>query len=169
LTRRSRRSVGAKKHALVGGPDCVKDGVQVFAIALAPPGLWIRLFRLAAVSREQLREGSALSNRDFDSTPAGVCVSVKRGLWTVARFGLLGTPGCHPLNRRACVGEGKIEWALDYSTGRRELSRRGHDRSYSLQASLRWRCFAFHTPAMARASSAAPKRAPMKATGLRVL
>ena len=41
--------------------------------------------RTAAVSREQLREGSALSNRDFDSTPAGVCVALTRGLWMAAR------------------------------------------------------------------------------------
>jgi hypothetical protein len=54
-------------------------------------------FRLAAVSREQLREGSALSNRDFDSTTAGVCVTVRRGMPTAAhvaaRPGLLGTLG----------------------------------------------------------------------------
>jgi len=31
----------------------------------------------AAVSREQLRQGSALSNRHFDSTTAEVCASIK--------------------------------------------------------------------------------------------
>ena len=53
----------------------------------APPGCrYVRLSLLAAaVSREQLREGSAPSNHDFDSTPAGVCVTVKRGLWMAAR------------------------------------------------------------------------------------
>jgi len=39
----------------------------------------------AAVSGEQLREGSALSNRDLDSTTAGVCVTVRRGLRTAVR------------------------------------------------------------------------------------
>jgi len=40
-----------------------------------------RSSRLAeAVSWEQLREDSALSNRNFDSTTAGVCVTVKHGL-----------------------------------------------------------------------------------------
>lgn len=34
----------------------------------------------AAVSREQLREGSAPSSRNFDSTTAEVCVTVKHGL-----------------------------------------------------------------------------------------
>jgi hypothetical protein len=33
----------------------------------------------ARVSREPLREGSAPSNRNFDSTRPGVCVTVKRG------------------------------------------------------------------------------------------
>jgi hypothetical protein len=53
----------------------------------APPGCgYVRLSLLAAaVSRAQLREGSAPSNHDFDSTPAGVCVTVKRGLWMAAR------------------------------------------------------------------------------------
>jgi hypothetical protein len=44
-----------------------------------PPAM--RGLRLAAtVSRERLREGSSLSNRNFDSTTAGVCVTVKHGL-----------------------------------------------------------------------------------------
>ena len=48
------------------------------------------------MSREQLREGSAPSNRNFDSTAAEVCVTVKHGLRLavrVARPGLLGAPG----------------------------------------------------------------------------
>jgi hypothetical protein len=48
------------------------------------------------VSREQLRDGSSLSNRNSDSTTAGECVTVKHGLrktYAAARPGLLGTPG----------------------------------------------------------------------------
>src|SRR6516225_1371564 len=45
------------------------------------PRVFQHLSRLtAAVSREQLREGSALSNRYFDSTTAGVRVTLKQGL-----------------------------------------------------------------------------------------
>ena len=46
----------------------------------------------AAVSQEQLREVSAPSNRNFDSTTAGVCVAVKRGLRLAVR---VARPGRH--------------------------------------------------------------------------
>ena len=90
-------------------PECAPSPSQVASAARYPDLAKInhgdkrlisgyRLSRLAAaVSQKQLRENSALSNRDFDFTPAGACVSVKARLGDrphgVARSGLLGTPG----------------------------------------------------------------------------
>src|SRR5215468_11001160 len=60
-----------------------KKGTGNFA---APRPCRHRLSRLtAAVSREQLHEDSAPSDRSFDSTRAGVCVRLKRGLRTAVR------------------------------------------------------------------------------------
>ena len=65
--------------------ELTKKGSGVGKIAGAVSFAYRRSRLAAAVSREQLREGSAPSNRNFDSTTAEVCVTVKHGLRLAVR------------------------------------------------------------------------------------
>ena len=67
-----------------GGADTRRQRRRVVdSLPPQPPGV-CRLRLVATVSREQLRDDSASSNRNFDSVTAGVCVTVKHGLRTAA-------------------------------------------------------------------------------------
>jgi len=83
--RRQRALRSSSQRWAPGEPRFAAD--QCFPIANCRAGTerwritlrWSALLA-TAVSREQLREGSAASSRNFDSTTAGVCGTVKHGL-----------------------------------------------------------------------------------------